>query len=208
MIYELFILTLVLKPDFPKWITEAIINIASARTIFCLFGSLTRDMYLRASLVNVVDRAAPTKKSPSIMYCRSGGLKDQSIRLSHEFKYISDNEVTKYLIFIQTYFFWNIIHYSFIIPIFIFLCRCSCAEDTLGRIRPIGGHQTLYICTCHLCVFFFEIPSCFVHFIINYWYLWGFFLKKYQMAIDPNFSLLLSLNTWCEESITFIFYLA
>lgn len=32
-------------------------------------------MYLRASFVRVVDRAAPTKKSPSIRYWRRGGLK-------------------------------------------------------------------------------------------------------------------------------------
>lgn len=32
-------------------------------------------MYLRASFVRVVAKAAPTKKSPSIMYCLMGGLK-------------------------------------------------------------------------------------------------------------------------------------
>lgn len=31
-------------------------------------------MYLRASFVRVVAKAAPTKKSPSIMYCLMGGL--------------------------------------------------------------------------------------------------------------------------------------
>ena len=41
---------------------------------FCLFLSLVRETYLRASFMSVVQRAAPTKKSPSIKYWRMGGL--------------------------------------------------------------------------------------------------------------------------------------
>ena len=43
---------------------------------FCRFLSRVRWMYLRATLVRVVAKAAPMKKSPSIMSLRSGGLKD------------------------------------------------------------------------------------------------------------------------------------
>ena len=43
---------------------------------FCRFLSGVRWMYLRATLVRVVAKAAPMKKSPSIMSLRSGGLKD------------------------------------------------------------------------------------------------------------------------------------
>ena len=41
---------------------------------FCLFTSGVLVMYFNANFVRVVAKAAPTKKSPSIMYCLMGGL--------------------------------------------------------------------------------------------------------------------------------------
>lgn len=60
-------------PDFPRCRTDAIISIASEQKRFCFLLSDVNDVYRRASLARVVPRAAPIKKSPSIMYWRKGG---------------------------------------------------------------------------------------------------------------------------------------
>lgn len=60
-------------PDFPRCKTDVIISIASEQKWFCFLLSDVSDMYRRASLARVVPRAAPIKKSPSIMYWRNGG---------------------------------------------------------------------------------------------------------------------------------------